>query len=202
MNYRSISLFILLVVCIAAAVPLPAQADSLADLKANARVVWDGETGIPDHVFLPGFLQSLSMRYQGDPGRYASYINSRLELDDFEHAQQIVAVLDDVAQAITRESVRVKRDLVCPKGRPGPSGQDLFLALDAVDDARPELGRRYLGVLREELGEDVFARLVALMDRRKQTSTIVHVDHSKAHEDKNPDLMRQSICARIDSAED
>jgi hypothetical protein len=195
---RLIVIFIGGVMAVTAAMSLAEEPD---ELKDRARLYYKKTEAIPDNVFLPSFLNLLRVRYRGDLDRLAADVKDNLDIDDPKEAKDVASLLMEVSDAIDRDVFEYKRSTVCPSESAKPTGLEVYVALNSVDDARDEFGHEYLKTIEKELGEDRFLKFVAWMDRRKLSTTILRLDHAKTHEGEDPDVLRQGVCDTINASQ-
>ena len=194
-------LIVFLIGGVMAVTPVMSLAGESDELNDRARLYYKKTEAIPDNVFLPSFLNLLRVRYRGDLDRLAGDVRDNLDISDPKETKVVASLLMDVADAIDRDVFEYKRTAVCPSKSPMPTGQEVYVALNSVDDARDEFGREYLNTIEKELGDDRFLKFVAWMDRRKLSTTILRLDHAKTHEGEDPDVLRQGVCDALNASQ-
>ena len=197
MSCRSVPAILIAIFLALATAPI--NAEQSEEAMARIRVIYEKTSDIPDDVYLSSFLDLLNARFHGDPGRLASYVNDNLRLDNFEEAQEAAEFLMEVSAAIHNETNAFKRSAVCPFDKPRPSGLEVYAALNSVDDMKDEISRTYLNAIEQKFGEDKYTDFLAWMNSRKASTTIIRFDNAKVNEGKNPDMVRQKYCGRLDS---
>jgi len=179
--------------------------ESLAEIPQAvhdmARLVYDKTADVPDEVFLSHHLNSLNIRFRGDPSRLADHVKHEMDLATNREAKQFAQYLFSQQESIQADFDQYKRDTVCPFDVSRPEGAGVFEALNALDDNSDVINRRHLENMASELGAEKYFKFRAWMDRAKSSFTIIRFDQAKNHQGKEPNLLRQDICGRFDSVQ-
>lgn len=175
--------------------------DGKGDASPNYRFFYDKTTSVPDKVFLPKFLDYFVDGLADEHGRIHALAEAkaRMHLSTDEEANAFIDMMVDLNSIIQADNKESIRDVVCPLDMPRPTGKDVFIALDAVDDRRDLVSESVLNDLRRHLGPEAFRYFDEWMDVVKLQSKIIRIDHSKMYQGRNPDVVRQSACAQVDN---
>ena len=184
---------------------LAAPTSGIAQEAEPEKVIYNSETGIPDNlmasVFIPnrvghGFTE---ISHQ-DHIHAVRQIKREVGMESYESAEAFFEFLVPFPGELYEAKHKFMRDEVCPLDVPRPTGAFVYDRLNAYDEISDVYGAMFLDRIQSYLSPEEFENFMVWMEDAKQGTIIGRTNHHVAYADRDPDMVRQRICGRFDSA--
>lgn len=172
---------------------------SLGDprFEATLREKYVHSGRLPDAVAFQTIIGTLSGINEKKPALALSMIRNNMRLDD-PHAAEFLAVILDRYETVTSETDSAGQELICSQGIPRVAGQDVYAALDAMDDAQERIAGEHLASFRQDLSAEEAENFDQWLLASKKNTVHLTLDHRKSFElnQVDPDAHIALLCGR------
>ena len=173
------------------------------DFRKVVRRQFVNSSQLPDGIAFITTMELARASNSDNPNSTEIWIQSRMGLDPRESREFIALMMDALHQFEYHFRLR-SRDIGCEFGVPKVVGDEVYSALELMDDARFELAEEQLVSFKKRLNEETAARFQQWLDQRKVG--IVHVafkhkELAKAVGSPSPDAQIAGICNMLGQSE-
>ncbi len=166
---------------------VPAESDDLADpshegelADPTVRTKYVNSPDLPDGISFSALLMLLhGMR--SDPDTAADWVAQRMGIEKSE-AAIMVRRLEEVSDQFDAAFAKMRMDVLCEKGIPRIYGNDVFAALERVEDARDAIAEEHYLTFAAQLSESEAEALQRWVDAHKLRTVATRHNYKELYE--------------------